>query len=146
VPIYRERMAVPPSWWFLAGVALVGLAAILTVVPVVGLVAAVVVVAIGLAWALRSYTLTIELDPDGLVAGPARLPISAMGQVEVLDAAAARAVRGRDADPRAYLVLRGYVPTAVRVTVDDQADPTPYWYVSTRAPADLARAIEVARG
>jgi hypothetical protein len=43
-------------------------------------------------------------------------------------------VAGRDADARAYLLLRPYLKRAVRVEITDPADPTPYWLVSTRHP------------
>ena len=45
---------------------------------------------------------------------------------------------GRDADARAYLLLRPYLKRAVRVEITDPADPTPYWLVSTRHPDELA--------
>ena len=48
---------------------------------------------------------------------------------------------GRDADARAYLLLRPYLRRAVRIAIDDPADPTPYWLVSTRRPTRLAAAL-----
>lgn len=79
---------------------------------------------------------------DGvLLAGRANLPEWARGEAVALDAEAARRLRGVDADPRAFLFLKGWVPTAVRVEVTDPSDPAPYWYVSTRRPADLAAAL-----
>jgi hypothetical protein len=43
------------------------------------------------------------------------------------------------------MLLRSYVPTALRVEVTDPADPTPYLYLSTRDPEALAAAIGAAR-
>jgi hypothetical protein len=142
VPVYRERVRVPVHWWFLAALAVVALAAVLTVTPVWFLLSACTLVAVALSLALAAYAFTIQVADDGLTAGRARLPWSAIGRVEALDADTARALRGPDADPSAYLAIRGYVATAVRVEVVDAEDPTPYWYVSTRAPAALAAAIE----
>ena len=48
---------------------------------------------------------------------------------------------GRDADARAYLLIRPYLQAPVRVDVRDPADPTPYWLVSTRHPEQLAAAV-----
>src|SRR5690606_42134208 len=79
------------------------------------------------------------------VAGRARLPLWAVGDVPALDAEAARDARGAGADRRAYFLLRAYIPGAVRVTVDDPDDPVPYWYVSTRHPERLAAALTAAR-
>ena len=43
------------------------------------------------------------------------------------------------------MLLRSYIPTALRVEVTDPADPTPYLYLSTREPEGLAAALEEAR-
>lgn len=59
----------------------------------------------------------------------------------MLDAEEARAWRTHKADARAFMLLRGYVETAVRVEVTDPEDPTPYVYLSTRDPRGLAAAL-----
>jgi len=51
-----------------------------------------------------------------------------------------------DADARAFLLLRPYLRRAVMVPVQDPADPTPYWLVSTRQPERLVRALVAASG
>ena len=48
---------------------------------------------------------------------------------------------GVEADARAHLVLRPYVASAVEITLDDPADPVPYWLVSSRRPQELAAAL-----
>lgn len=142
VPVYRERLWPPVRWWLIGalGVAVVTVflwAALSTlVVAVVG-----VALLLTLGAALAAYAAEVVVDADGLRAGRATLPWWALGEVSPLDRAQAAQLRGPGADPRSYLLLRGYVPVAVRVDVDDQADPTPYWYVSTRRPAQLAAAL-----
>jgi hypothetical protein len=71
--------------------------------------------------------------------------VSARGEAEVLDAEEARAWRTYKADTRAFLLLRAYIPTALRVEVTDPDDPTPYLYLSTREPERLAEALRAAR-
>jgi hypothetical protein len=85
--------------------------------------------------------LAIHVTGTALEAGPATLPASALGAAIALDAERARALRTYEADPRAFLLLRSYVSTAVRVEVADPADPTPYLYLSTRRPKELAAAV-----
>jgi len=51
----------------------------------------------------------------------------------------------RDADARAYLLIRPYLRQAVRIDVEDPADPTPYWLVGTRHADRLAAALTPAR-
>lgn len=83
----------------------------------------------------------IRVVADSLVAGDAKIPLSALGDAEILDAEGARAWRTHKADPRAFMLLRSYVPTALRVDVIDPQDPTPYVYLSTRDPQGLAKAL-----
>ena len=142
-----ERLSAPWYLWAIASVivATLGLAVGYPLGWPAGVAAAAVAEGI-VAWVLVSAAATVSVEPTALVAGRARLDYDCMGAVTPLDAAAAALLRGREADTRAYLLLRPWVQTAVRVDVDDADDPAPYWYVSTRDPAALATALEAARG
>jgi hypothetical protein len=144
---YRERLVVPVLWWVL----LAGLAASAWLVydyaygPGVSLPVTGGVVLLG-ALALVAYgRLLVAVDGDGVTVGRARLPLTVLGQSEAITGDAARTARGPGLDPRAYLAIRGYVPGVVRIGVDDDADPTPYWLVSTRRPERLVAVLEAAR-
>ncbi|MGV9558176.1 DUF3093 domain-containing protein [Streptomyces sp. NPDC003401] len=143
---YDERLTAPRSWWALS--LLVGVAFALILLPfgtlplLGGLVGGTAVAAV----AASSYgSLRIRVVGDSLIAGEAKIPVSALGEAEVLDAEEARAWRTYKADTRAFLLLRAYIPTALRVEVTDPADPTPYLYLSTRDPQRLAQALRAAR-
>lgn len=71
----------------------------------------------------------------------AHLPLQYVAAVEPLDREALRAALGPDLNTLAFVVHRPWVRGAVIVTLDDPADPTPYWIVSSRRPADLAAAL-----
>ncbi|MFJ4714132.1 DUF3093 domain-containing protein [Streptomyces sp. NPDC088785] len=139
---YEERLTAPRSWWlitFLVGVAGGIIALPFGTLPLLGgfvvflLVAAVITSSYG--------SVRIRVVGDSLIAGDAKIPLSALGTVEILDAEEARAWRMHRADPRAFMLLRSYVPTAVRAEVVDPQDPTPYVYLSTREPEALAKAL-----
>jgi hypothetical protein len=68
----------------------------------------------------------------------AHLPLEFVGEVEVLTTHDKRRALGRDLDPAAYVLHRGWIPTALRVQLTDPQDPTPYWIFSTRSPEKLA--------
>ncbi|WP_416332599.1 DUF3093 family protein [Amycolatopsis echigonensis] len=51
--------------------------------------------------------------------------------------------RPNRSDPAAFVLHRGWVGPAVRFTLTDPADPTPYWLFSTRKPQ---RVVELLRG
>ena len=145
-PSYDERLTAPGSWWVIA--ALLGLSGGLVMFPLgnVPMLAGVIVAGALAAIGVSSYgSARIRVVAGSLVAGEARIPVTALGAPEVLDAEEARAWRSYKADPRAFMVMRGYVPQAVRVEVTDPADPTPYVYLSSRDPKALAAALEAVR-
>ncbi|MGW2252700.1 DUF3093 domain-containing protein [Kitasatospora sp. NPDC001660] len=144
--MYDERLTVPRSWWLFPVVTGLALALILLRVSGLGaLIGLVVGIAVG-AVAISSYgSARIRVVQGSLVAGPARIPVDALGDAHALSPAEAVAWRGPKADPRAFMLLRSYVPTALRVEVTDPTDPTPYLYLSTRSPMKLAEALEEAR-
>lgn len=111
--------------------------------PVPAVVTSVVSVAAVVAALIAYGRLDLHVSADGLRAGSAHLPISALGPAWPLEPDQAWALRGPRADARARLVLRGYIRTAVRV--DATEGPAPYWYVSTRRPLELADALNRVR-
>ena len=141
--VYRERLGVPPSWW--VGAAGLGLVVVIILVvtglPWLVILASALVVALAVGWLLFRYGAAIVVSPAGLGAGRALLPWWACGSVSALGTEQTRAAFGVDADARAYLLLRSYCAGAVRVDVDDPADPTPYWLLSSRRPERLAEHI-----
>ena len=76
-----------------------------------------------------------------LSAGPAHLPASVVASSAVIPASAKSAALGRQLDPAAYVVHRGWVGPLALVVLDDPEDPTPYWLVSTRHPERLLAAL-----
>jgi hypothetical protein len=62
-----------------------------------------------------------------------------------IDAEGKRLLMGTGADPLAFVVQRPWISGAVQVLLDDPADPTPYWVVSSRDPLGLAASLTAAR-
>ncbi|MFE0025763.1 DUF3093 domain-containing protein [Amycolatopsis sp. NPDC059021] len=79
-------------------------------------------------------------EPE-LWVGEAHLPLRFVGEVEVLDKDAKRPALGRDGDPAAFVLHRGWVGPAVRIRLTDPDDPTPYWLFSTRHPEKIAKLL-----
>jgi hypothetical protein len=71
----------------------------------------------------------------------ARIPVAQLDHGVVLDREAFRQQTGPMADPRAFVVSRPWLRTAVRLMLNDPDDPTPYWVVGTRRPAELLAAL-----
>ncbi len=140
---YGERLYVPLRWWvqatmFLATVWLAFVVALPTWIAwtATGILLAIV---FGLfTWVGAS---TVEVRDGVLHAGPARIALGYLGPVEPLDKDATRRVHGPEADVRAFLHTRPYISRAVKITIADPADPTPYWLVSTRHPRRLAAVL-----
>ena len=138
---YVETLRVPLTWWLLGG--LFGLAvgwAFFVAAPLLWAITAAVAALATVSVVLWRYgRAAVVVDARGLTAGRAQLPWMHVGPVTPLDEDAARRVAGVEADARAYTVLRAYCRGAVKVAVVDDADPAPYWLVSTRHPENLAR-------
>jgi hypothetical protein len=144
---YRERLRVPARWWalLLLFLASLWLALAVSTAPLVAGGAGVLATALGTGLLLGYGGARIEVDAAALRAGRAHLEWACCGPATALDPDATRRLGGVDADARAFLLLRPYLATAVRVEVRDPADPTPYWMLSTRHPQRLAASINAAR-
>ncbi|MDR7273508.1 DUF3093 domain-containing protein [Catenuloplanes atrovinosus] len=146
--LYRERLTV--TWWLwivaLAAAAALamevwlgapGLRAWLPFAVLLPL------TALGL-WALGRIRVGVGPGPEGetsLLVDDAHLPVRFVSDVVPLDAEGRREILGVAADPLAFVVQRPWISGAVQVLLDDPADPTPYWVVSTRHPVALAQAV-----
>jgi hypothetical protein len=83
----------------------------------------------------------VEVDGGELRVDDARLPLTFVAGASVVEPEERRQLIGTKADPLAFVVLRPWVRGAVRVDLDDPADPTPYWLISSRRPEALVAAL-----
>lgn len=140
---FAERLSVPLRWW-VQGTMLV---ATLWLALVVAVPLAVAWIVTGLALLVMfalfvSYgAARISVEGEVLRAGRAHISTEHVGAVTPLDADAMRLQAGRDADARAYLLLRPYLKRGVKVDLTDPGDPAPYWLISSRRPERLAAAL-----
>ena len=142
-PAYAERLSVPLRWW-VQGVMLLAtfwLAFIVSMPAYAAWLATAVLLLLLVGFLLSYGAPRVEVSSGTFRAGRARIEPEHLGAVTALDRDATRLAAGRDADARAYLLLRPYVHRAVKVAIEDPADPTPYWLVSTRRPDQLAAAL-----
>jgi hypothetical protein len=140
---YAERLSV--AWWLwlvvlavaalLAAELYLGAPGLATWVPYVVLLP---LAAVGLWWLGR---VRVAVRDGELLVDDARLPVRFVADVAALDGAGKRDVLGPHAEPHAFVVQRPWVAGAVQVRLDDPDDPTPYWVVSSRRPAELAAAV-----
>ncbi|WBB82362.1 DUF3093 domain-containing protein [Micromonospora sp. WMMD882] len=144
---HAERLTLP--WWlWLGGLAVGALLAAEVWMGADGLrawlpfVVLLPATAAGLWWLGR---IRIAVVDGELRVDDARLPTRFVADVVPLDADGRREVLGVGADPLAFVVQRPWIGGAVQVLLDDPADPTPFWVVSTRHPVRLAAAVLAAR-
>lgn len=142
---YREHLW--PGPWIFVSTALIIPACLLVFLPINSTVGVIVALA---AYALIVIVLVVStpvvtVSATELVAGRARLPLAVIGAVQGFTKDAAQLERGQHLDARAWLQIRGWIDPVIKVDVDDAADPTPYWLLSTRHPDALIAAIDLAR-
>jgi hypothetical protein len=150
---YRERLWVPWWWWPLG----FGLAALIAFEVNMGITAlpdwlpfaTLFTVAGGtLLWLGRvEIRVTEGAKASGgqtgveLWAGDAHLPITVIARSAEIARTAKSAALGRQLDPAAFVLHRGWVGPMVLVVLDDPDDPTPYWLVSCRHPQRVLSAL-----
>ena len=92
-----------------------------------------------IAFAMRS---TITLDGDELRIDRAHIETKYLGKVTILDSEAMRLLRTRDADPAAYLAIKFWTPTGIKIQVIDPRDPTPYWLITSKRGENIAALLD----
>lgn len=140
---YSERLHVPLRWWVQSTMFLATfwIAFIVSLPAWIAWAAAGSLAAATYAMFLWVGSLRVAVLDGELHAGAAHIPVGLLGAPRALDPEDTRRVHGVDADARAFLVTRPYVKRSVLVPVQDPADPTPYWLISTRHPDALAAAL-----
>ncbi len=140
---YVEHLRVPLRWWAVATMfwASVLLAFLVAVPTWVALLVALSLGALNAAVFASYGSASVSVLDGRFRAGRAEIPVSLLREPLPLDSGRTRRAAGVDADARAYLLLRPYVPRAVQVTLTDPDDPAPYWLVSTRHPETLAQVL-----
>ena len=134
---YSERLS--PAWWLILAVFLVVPTSVLIFLPlslVVGVLTG-VVLWVGMVGVLWWSSPTVSLSNSGFRAGRAWVEWEHVQDIVAVDAGSARVEKGVNLDARAWLVLRPWIAPAVKVIINDPADPTPYWLVSTRRPDEV---------
>jgi len=142
-PVYAERLSTPKWSWplafagggLLAAEVWMGAGGVRAWVPFA------VVLPVVVAAMLWFGRIKVAVTDTEFLVDDARLPVSVIADVIALDAAGKREALGVGAHPMAFVVQRPWIGGAVQVLLDDPADPTPFWVVSTRHPVELATAL-----
>ncbi|MDO4783790.1 MAG: DUF3093 domain-containing protein [Propionibacteriaceae bacterium] len=144
---YRERLVAPLWWWLVAAGFVAGMTTSVWAFlgPAFGIGSALVFCGTAAALLTGYGWAWLAVDRDGVDVSGARLEWAWLGEVSALDEQTTARLLSRECDPRAYLVTRPYIKTAVRIEVCDDADPHPYWLVSSRRPDEAVAAIEASR-
>lgn len=145
-PAFRERLYA--SWWTwpLPVVAAVLLAAEIHMgyPGVRAWLPYIVLIPLAIAVPLSLGRTKVEVTGSELWVGDAHLPLRFVADAEVITADEHRTALGPDLDPASFVRHRPWIRTAVRVWLDDENDPTPYWVISTRRPEKLTDVLRQA--
>jgi hypothetical protein len=138
------REVIRPPLWLLAFIYFMFLSLVIAVWAALGNFSAMVSF-IGLTIALfiiaiRSKTEVI-VNENELLAGGAHIELKYLGDIEILSRDQMRLLRTRDADPAAFLAIKFWITTGVKITLNDQRDSTPYWLISCRKMDELKRTL-----
>lgn len=139
---YREVVRMPA--WLLAIIYFFLLSLVLSIWAALGdragLISLIFTTALLLLIAIKS-ALVIEIDSNELRVGKAHIAFEYLENAMKLSIADMQKLRTRDADPAAYLGIRFWRPTGVKVSVNDSRDSTPYWVISSKNSEALTKVL-----
>jgi Protein of unknown function (DUF3093) len=144
-PVFSEKLL--PSFWAFVMAAIVFPSVYLVFLPINELFG----LSLGagltlLIWAiLVAVSVRIEVANDELRVGAAHIPLIFLADAHAIAPENAFSERGPKLDSRAFVRFQMGVKTLVRFENIDEADPAPYWLLSTRKPEQLIAAVERAR-
>ncbi|MFD5600598.1 DUF3093 domain-containing protein [Leucobacter sp. NPDC058333] len=142
---YRERL-LPGASLFIALVLVIpAVALVLTPINAQWAIPTGIIVYVILAATFLLLSPSLVVANGRLTAGRAEIPVSQLGEIELLGADELRAAIGPGCDARNFLLLRGWIHRGVRIANIDPADPAPFWILTTRHPKKLADALTAAR-
>jgi len=141
---YREVIRMP--LWLLALIYFFFLSFVLSVWAALGNIAALIsfLALSALVVLIAIHTrLIIQVSQSELMVGLAHIELKYIGEVTELNSQAMRNIRSRDADPMAFLGIRFWSSTGVKVEINDKRDETPYWLITSNKANQLAQALKV---
>lgn len=137
--IFKEVLR--PPIWVLAFIYFLLLSLVIAIWAAFGALLTIYVFAIAtitiiyLAFKMRS---TISINAEELRIDRAHIERKYLGEVTILDSPKMRLLRTRDADPAAFLAIKFWAPTGVKIEVKDPRDPTPYWLITSKRGEEIA--------
>ena len=94
------------------------------------------IIAIAIRWRTQ-----ITVDEKELRFGQAHIELKYLKEVSALSRDEMRRMRTRDADPAAFLALAFWIPTGVKILLNDDRDSVPYWLISVRKSEELTSTL-----
>ena len=94
------------------------------------------IIAIAIRWRTQ-----ITVDENELRIGQAHIELRFLKEVSALSSEEMRRMRTRDADPAAFLALAFWIPTGVKILINDDRDSVPYWLISVRKSEELTSTL-----
>jgi hypothetical protein len=94
------------------------------------------IIAIAVRWRTQ-----ITVDENELRIGQAHIELRYLKEVSALSSEEMRRMRTRDADPAAFLALAFWIPTGVKILLNDDRDSVPYWLISVRKSEELTSTL-----
>ncbi len=137
----RFREVIAPPIWLLAFIYFLFTSLSISIWAALGNTPAIwtqIILTLALVLIAIRFRMIIEIDETELRINKAHIELKYLGDVTELDTDAMRLVRGRDADPAAFLAIRFWCSRGVLVHVKDARDRTPYWLISSKRGKELA--------
>jgi hypothetical protein len=140
--VYPSALSLLPTVLLTPGVALVAMPFMdFATAVILGLVSSAATVAVALAGA---PLIRISTDSEGthMTLGRASIKAEYLGKVSLISPAGFRSELGPGLNALAHLRLQTGVKSLVKIQIEDDSDPTPYWLFSSRQGEKIKKLLE----
>jgi len=140
--MYLEKVYPPPISWFLATFfgAAIGVVFGAPFGYIAGFIAGGMAAGV-VGFALWRSIYEIVINTETLMAEGNTIQRKHITGCQALDRVATRRALGPEADPAASVIMRGWVHSAVKVTIKDPESSVPYLFISSRQPEKIRQAL-----
>ncbi|MEI6249634.1 MAG: DUF3093 domain-containing protein [Actinomycetes bacterium] len=140
--MYLEKVYPPPISWFLAIIfgAAIGVVFGAPFGYIAGFIAGGMAAGV-VVFALWRSIYEIVINTETLMAEGNTIQRKHITGCQALDRVATRRALGPEADPAASVIMRGWVHSAVKVTIKDPESSVPYLFISSRQPEKIRQAL-----
>lgn len=139
------REVIRPPLWLMAFIYFLELSLVLAIWAAFGDTPSQILLGVStlaLPFIYRAMSHSIHVNENELIIGRAHIERKYLGEAEIIGSEKMRYLRTQGADPAAYLAISFWLNRGIKIAINDERDPTPYWLISSKRGKELIEALK----